>query len=184
MAVGAATKYDAESRPSFAASVYGEWWEGWIPAGAPPLFLTAASDDPLIAVHSNALLYAAWLAAGGRAELHLYAQGGHGFALLPQGLPSDGWIDRFWEWLQAEGLLAAHPRRAMSASRPGLAPGSGAGAGRTSAMAARQTGARAQSVIAQKGTRGNDGCLDERGIDHLRGHAGGGAVRCGARTAA
>jgi acetyl esterase/lipase len=109
VAVGAATKFDPESRPSFAASVYGEWWEGWIPAGAPPLFLTAASDDPLIAVHSNALLYAAWLAAGGRAELHLYAQGGHGFALIQQGLPSDGWINRFWEWLEAEGLLAAHP---------------------------------------------------------------------------
>src|SRR5918994_597655 len=44
-------------------------------------------------------------AAGIRAELHLYAQGGHGFALVPQGLPVDGWIDRFWEWLRAEGFV-------------------------------------------------------------------------------
>jgi acetyl esterase/lipase len=105
-AVGAATKYmDAESRPTFAASVYGEWWERWIPADAPPLFLTAAMNDPLIDVSSNTSLYEAWYAAGIRAELHLYAQGGHGFALVPQGLPVDGWIDRFWEWLRAEGFV-------------------------------------------------------------------------------
>lgn len=106
VAVGAAMKYmDTESRPSFAVSVYGEWWERWIPADAPPLFLTAAANDPLIDVSSNTSLYEAWYAAGRRAELHLYAQGGHGFALVPQGLPVDGWIDRFWEWLQAEGFV-------------------------------------------------------------------------------
>lgn len=105
LAVGAATKYDAESRPNFAVSVYGEWWEGWVPSDAPPLFITAAGDDPLTAVRSNASLYEAWHAAGRRAELHLYARGGHGFALIPQGLPSDGWIDRFWEWLGAEGFV-------------------------------------------------------------------------------
>ena len=107
VAVGAATKYDPATRPSFAASVYGEWWEGWVPSDAPPLFVTAAGDDPLIAVRSNASLYEAWHAAGRRAELHLYARGGHGFALIRQGLPSDGWIDRFWEWLVAEGFVRA-----------------------------------------------------------------------------
>ncbi len=105
VAVGAATKYDPASRPSFAASVYGEWWEGWVPGDAPPLFLTAAGDDPLIVVPSNALLYEAWHAAGRRVELHLCARGGHGFALVPHGLPVDGWIDRFWEWLCAEGFV-------------------------------------------------------------------------------
>jgi acetyl esterase/lipase len=104
-AVGAAMKYqDPESRPDFAASVYGEWWDCWIPADAPPLFLTAARDDPLIDLRSNTSLYEAWYAAGRRVELHLYARGGHGFALVPQQLPSDGWIDRFLEWLRAEDL--------------------------------------------------------------------------------
>ena len=70
-AVGVAMKYDAESRPSFAASVYGEWWERWVPADAPPLFLVAASNDPLIDVRSNSSLYEAWYTAGRRAELHL-----------------------------------------------------------------------------------------------------------------
>lgn len=105
-AVGTAMKYDnPESRPSFAASVYGEWWERWAPADAPPLFLVAARDDPLIDVRSNTGLYDAWCAAGLRAELHLYAHGGHGFGIRPQGLPVDGWIERFWEWLQAEGVV-------------------------------------------------------------------------------
>ena len=104
-AVGAAMKYDAESRPSFAASVYGEWWERRVPADAPPLFLVAASNDPLFDVRSNSSLYEAWYTAGRRAELHLYAHGGHGFGVTPQGLPVDGWIDRFWEWLQAEGFV-------------------------------------------------------------------------------
>lgn len=105
-AVGAAMKYDdAESRPSFAASVYGEWWERWLPADAPPLFLVAASNDPLIDVRSNSGLYDAWYTAGRRAELHLYAQGGHGFGIRTQGLPVDDWIEHFWVWLQAEGFV-------------------------------------------------------------------------------
>ena len=105
-AVGAAMKFeDAASRPSFAASMYGEWWERWVPADAPPLFLMAASNDPLIDVRATSSLYDAWVSAGRQAELHLYGQGGHGFGVKRQGLPSDGWIDRFWEWLRAEGFV-------------------------------------------------------------------------------
>lgn len=104
--VGAATQYDEESRPSFAAAIYGEWWERAVPADAPPLFLAAARDDELVDVRSNLGLYEAWHDAGRSAELHIYAQGGHGFALIPQGLPSDTWIDRFWAWLQAEGFVS------------------------------------------------------------------------------
>lgn len=105
VAVGAATKYmDAESRPSFAGSLYGEWWDHWMSADAPPLFLAATSTDPLIDVASNATLYAAWYAAGRRAEIHIYRDGGHGFGIEPQGLPSDAWIDQFHNWLMVEGF--------------------------------------------------------------------------------
>ena len=103
-AVGAATSDDAASRPSFAAGLYGEWWERSVPADAPPLFLAAASDDPLIDVRLTTGLYDAWYAAGRSAELHLYARGGHGFALIPQGLPVDDWSNRFWAWLGTEGF--------------------------------------------------------------------------------
>jgi acetyl esterase/lipase len=105
VAAGAATICDAASRPSFAAALYTEWRERSVPPDAPPLFLAAASNDPLIDLRYTLGLYEAWYAAGRRAELHLYAQGGHGFALNPQGLPADTWIDRFWEWLQAEGFV-------------------------------------------------------------------------------
>jgi hypothetical protein len=47
-------------------------------------------------------LYSAWQAAGLPAEMHCYAQGGHGFGMRQQGLPSDGWIERFGEWLAAQ----------------------------------------------------------------------------------
>jgi hypothetical protein len=39
------------------------------------------------------------LQAEASAELHIYAQGGHGFGMRTQNLPSDTWIDRFGEWL-------------------------------------------------------------------------------------
>lgn len=105
VAAGAATEYDAESRPSFAAPIYAVWKPRPAPADAPPLFLAAAGDDALVDVRHSLELYAAWREAGRPAALHLYARGGHGFALIPQGLPSDHWIDQFWAWLAAEGFV-------------------------------------------------------------------------------
>ena len=49
--------------------------------------------------------YSAWRAEGHAVELHIYAQGGHGFGMNKQGLPSDDWIERFAEWLQAHDFL-------------------------------------------------------------------------------
>ena len=107
VAAGAATQYDAASRPSFAAPIYGLWDGRPLPGDVPPLFLAAATDDPLVDVQHSLSLYTAWKAIGRPAELHLYAQGGHGFGMNRQGLPSDGWIDRFWEWLVAQGFGGA-----------------------------------------------------------------------------
>ncbi len=58
-----------------------------------------------MAVPLSLRLYADWRAAGHLAELHIYAQGGHGFGMRKLGLPSDRWIERFGDWLQAQGLL-------------------------------------------------------------------------------
>jgi acetyl esterase/lipase len=102
-----ALEYDGESRPNFAAPIYGALWEEiTIPADVPPLFLTLASDDELVGVDSSVALYSAWRAAGHSVELHIYAQGGHGFGMKKQGLPVDRWIDQFGEWLDAESFLA------------------------------------------------------------------------------
>jgi acetyl esterase/lipase len=104
---GAATQYDEESRPNFAAPIYPALSGRGIavPTDAPALFLLAANDDPMGAGVSLPL-YSAWRDAGHPVELHLYAQGGHGFGMKKQGLPSDHWIERFGEWLQAQGYLA------------------------------------------------------------------------------
>ncbi len=105
--IGAAMQYDEESRPNFAAPIYPA------PSGvgivvatdAPPLFLLVANDDPMSAGVSLPL-YSAWRDAGHPAELHIYAQGGHGFGMKKQDLPTDHWIERFSEWLQSQGFLA------------------------------------------------------------------------------
>ena len=100
IAIGAAMHYDEGTRPNFAAPIYPAFSRRAIavPPDAPALFLLAASDDPM-AVATSLPLYSAWREAGHVVELHLYAQGGHGFAMNPQGLPSDSWMDRLGDWL-------------------------------------------------------------------------------------
>lgn len=108
--VGVATRHDAESRPDFAGAIYGGRMRAGdsVPSDAPPLFILCAGDDP-IAAPGAVPLYEAWRAAGLPAELHIYAQGGHGFGMRPQGLPCDTWIERFADWLKAVGMLNTAP---------------------------------------------------------------------------
>jgi len=98
--------HDANSRPNFAAPIYGAGIsEGeTTPADSTPLFILCASDDPIAAAGSVAT-YSRWKAAKYPVELHMYAKGGHGFGMNKQGLPSDHWIERFGDWLEEEGLL-------------------------------------------------------------------------------
>ncbi len=100
-----ALHYDPSSRPDFAAPIYSAPpLPGPIPADAPPLFLLCAADDDMASAVSTRV-YAEWRAAGRPVELHIYAQGGHGFGMHRQGLPSDNWIELFAAWLKAQGFL-------------------------------------------------------------------------------
>jgi acetyl esterase/lipase len=104
LTLGLIARNEAESRLNFAAPIYGPVRaEYTVPATAPPTFLAVTDDDEL-AAKSCATLYLAWKEAGRPVELHIYAQGGHGFGMRKQGLPVDGWIERFDEWLDAQGL--------------------------------------------------------------------------------
>jgi acetyl esterase/lipase len=100
---------DEASRPNFVAPIYA--YErailgSEVPTARTPIFLAAASDDPLgLAPHSVAI-YQKWLEAGQPTELHMYERGGHGFGMRTQGLPSDQWIEAFDRWLGTQGLLA------------------------------------------------------------------------------
>jgi len=104
-----AFNYTPETRPNFVAPIYLAYnWTikpGGVPADAPPMFILAASDDPLGLAPQSVALYQDWIAARKSAELHLFSKGGHGFGMRKQSLPSDHWVERFAEWLDAQGLL-------------------------------------------------------------------------------
>jgi acetyl esterase/lipase len=104
-----AYNYTDETRPDFAAPIYLQYeWaikNKGVPADAPPLFILAATDDPLGLGPHSVKLYQDWTAAKKPAELHLYLKGGHGFGMRKQNLPSDCWIQLFSDWLDVQGLL-------------------------------------------------------------------------------
>lgn len=107
VAAGVALRYSIEGRPAFAAPVYAAasmFKDMPVPGDAPPIFLAAATDDQLGLASDSVLLYQKWTSAQKSAELHMYSKGGHGFGMRRQGLPSDEWIDRFWEWLKLQGV--------------------------------------------------------------------------------
>jgi acetyl esterase/lipase len=103
--MGVVMENDAESRPDFAAPIYGGGTNGAkVPEDAPPLFILCASDDRLAATGS-VRLYNEWKAAGKPVELHIYEKGGHGFGMNQKGLPVDHWIDRYGDWLSQRKLI-------------------------------------------------------------------------------
>lgn len=108
VSTAAGLKYSPEGRPVFMASIYGAaaiLRNTPVPADAPPLFVTAATDDNLGLAPDSVALYNRWVGAHKSAELHMYATGGHGFGMHKRGTPSDTWIDRFGDWLEWQGWL-------------------------------------------------------------------------------
>jgi lysophospholipase L1-like esterase len=84
-----------------------------VPADAPPLFITVASDDNGEAEsHSGVTLYDTWVNNKHSAEIHMYAKGGHGFGMRDQNIPTDSWKDRYYDWLDQNGWIApAYPKK-------------------------------------------------------------------------
>ncbi|HWU14913.1 MAG TPA: alpha/beta hydrolase [Caulobacter sp.] len=110
VALSTAAAADASERPNLLAAIYPVRPASFQPpADAPPLFLAAAADDPLLKVEGQIDLYQLWRAGRRPAELHLYPRGGHGFGMSPQGTASDRWIDAFAAWLQGYSWLSARP---------------------------------------------------------------------------
>ena len=106
VATAVATEGEGSARPSFAAPIYAAMPENLrMPSRPMPLFLAHAHDDKAVnAARTSVRLYQMWHEAGASAELHIFSRGGHGFGMLEKGLPSDHWIDKLWDWMQAEGL--------------------------------------------------------------------------------
>lgn len=107
VAMGVAYNYSLENKPNFIIPVY-PWTTAMpvkdCPADAPPILIVCATDDPLNLAPGSIALYNSWLEGKKPVGLHMYSKGGHGFGMKQQGLPSDKWILRTYEWLLAEGL--------------------------------------------------------------------------------
>jgi acetyl esterase/lipase len=109
---------DQEScRPDFAVACYpGHLWDsdkGFalnpnvpVTSKTPPTFLLQAEDDHVDGVEQALTYYIALKAAGVPVEMHLYAQGGHGFGLRPTKFPITEWPQLVEKWLGTIGIIS------------------------------------------------------------------------------
>ncbi|WP_054108667.1 alpha/beta hydrolase [Novosphingobium sp. AAP83] len=128
---------DAKDRPDFAGLIYGmpfvnelppipqanlPWPAGtpaepWLrpaptpaPGRLPPLFMAMAQND-IAAGEGFRRFYQTMYEADYRPELHIYATGGHGFGMKPQGNTAELWIEQFHAWMAGEGKLTGTPAK-------------------------------------------------------------------------
>ena len=106
--MGVTYNYGEANRPDFIVPVYP--WTTVLPVqpapkNAPPMLVICASDDPLGLASGSVELYSSWLKIQKPVGLHMYAKGGHGFGMKKQGLPSDDWIQLFYDWAVAENIV-------------------------------------------------------------------------------
>jgi acetyl esterase/lipase len=106
--MGVAYHYKETNRPDFIVPVYA--WTDAMPVQkprkeSPPMLLICASDDPLGLANGSVELYNSWYNEKLNVALHMYSKGGHGFGMKKQDLPSDSWIERFYDWSVTEGII-------------------------------------------------------------------------------
>jgi acetyl esterase/lipase len=104
-------------RPDFAIACYpGHLWSddvGFtlnpnvpVTTNTPPTFLLQAENDHVDGVNQSLVYYIGLKDAGVPVELHLYAEGGHGFGLRRTKLPITGWPQLVETWLQTIGMTS------------------------------------------------------------------------------
>lgn len=91
--------YLALSEQNFAANS-----EIQVTGQTPPSFIVQAEDDP-VHVENSTVYFLALKNAKVPAELHLYAEGGHGYGLRNNGLPVTDWPRLVEIWLQTIHVL-------------------------------------------------------------------------------
>lgn len=109
---------DKEScRPDFAIAIYpGHLWIDQqkfvlnpnvpVTNQTPPTFLLQAEDDHEDNVNDSLVYYIALKNAGVPVEMHLYAQGGHGFGLRRTNDPITAWPQLVQTWLHTIGVIS------------------------------------------------------------------------------
>ena len=76
-------------------------------ANTPPTFILQAEDDYTAHVENAVVYFMELKNAKVPAELHIYAEGGHGFGLRPRDLPIMGWPKLVETWLHTIKVLPA-----------------------------------------------------------------------------
>ena len=71
----------------------------------PPMFIVYSGNDPVVPVENGVRLYTATRAAGGVADLHIFGDAPHGFALDTPGLPVSHWPMLCEAWLRQANFL-------------------------------------------------------------------------------
>ena len=72
----------------------------------PPTFLLQAEDDPVDSIDNSILYYKGLKDAGVPVELHLYAEGGHAFALRRTKQAITEWPRLVEVWLKTIGMVS------------------------------------------------------------------------------
>src|SRR5438128_6743057 len=72
----------------------------------PPTFLLQAEDDHVDNVNQSLVYYMALKNAGVPVEMHLYAEGGHGFGLRHTKFPITAWPQLMETWLRTSGMTS------------------------------------------------------------------------------
>jgi acetyl esterase/lipase len=104
-------------RPNFAVIVYPGYLaladQNFAPnpeihptAQTPPTFIVQAEDDP-VHIENSTVYFLALKNAKVPAELHIYAEGGHGFGLRPTAQPVTSWPHSVEIWLHTIHMLPA-----------------------------------------------------------------------------
>lgn len=102
-------------RPDFALALYpGHLWNDenkfelnpdiTVTRTTPPTFLLQAENDPVDSVNHSLVYYRALKNANVPVEMHLYAEGGHGFAVRETNLPVTKWPNLLEIWLKTIGI--------------------------------------------------------------------------------
>jgi acetyl esterase/lipase len=104
----------ASCRPDFAILIYPAWLvqkegpdlspELTVTSNTPPSFLVQAEDDS-VHVENSLFYYLALKRAKVPAELHLFANGGHGYGLRESDKAVTSWPKRAEEWMRGLGVL-------------------------------------------------------------------------------
>jgi acetyl esterase/lipase len=70
-------------------------------AGAPPLFVVHGANDEVVNVGNSLALADAYRRASASCELHVFADGVHGFGLGDSGRPNSAWPDLCISWIRS-----------------------------------------------------------------------------------